>query len=286
MNLRFRIRLHTGQVESLNIESDRVLVGSGAHCEIRLNIDQAQPEHIRIDVVPQGVYATALSFEPPPTINGVPFTQAPIPPDAVLGVGGTQLQVQAAESLQTSAQPVNQLKVSPSVLILCLITAAASATLYIKGDSTSKGNMPDPPDLWGAAVAGSCPQPGGEMARAMAYERLAMAESKRERRAFYPRDGVQAVPEFERASACFTAAGDAKSALYCTEAARALREETLQDFHKFRERLRYHYNQEEWGAARYDLRNLLAITETVPGPYRDFLEQLERDISRRGGQTP
>ena len=83
--LKFQTRYPTGQVEQLSIESERVLIGSGAHCEIRLPLDQARVEHVLLEAHPQGVFVRALSFEPPPTINNVPFTQAPLPAGAVLG---------------------------------------------------------------------------------------------------------------------------------------------------------------------------------------------------------
>src|SRR5689334_24716622 len=95
--LKFQTRYPTGQVEQLSIESERVLIGSGAHCEIRLPIDQARVEHILLEVVPQGLFVRALSFEPPPTINNVPFTQAPLAAGAVLGVGAVQVFVEASD---------------------------------------------------------------------------------------------------------------------------------------------------------------------------------------------
>src|SRR3954468_18853115 len=103
--LKFQIRQHTGQVDQLSMEAERVLIGSGAHCEIRLPIDQARVEHVLIELGPAGVFARALSFEPPPTINSIPFDQAPLPRDAVLGVGGCQIYVElAAGALRTSGE--------------------------------------------------------------------------------------------------------------------------------------------------------------------------------------
>ena len=95
--LKFQTRLPTGQVEQLSIESERVLIGSGAHCEIRLPQAEARVEHVLIELGPAGVFARALSFEPPPMINNVPFTQAPLPPGAVLGVTGTQIYIEVVE---------------------------------------------------------------------------------------------------------------------------------------------------------------------------------------------
>ena len=284
MNLVFQIRHNTGQLDTLAVDADRVLIGSGAHCDIRLNIDQARIEHVRVDVVPQGVFATAMSFEPPPTINGVTFTQAILPPNAILGMGQTQIQVQLAEGGGHTALKIEKKKGKPLLwLSLALLLSALVANEMLE-EASSKANLAmEPPPLWPEQPQSACPRPPGAVARNFAYDTLTMAESKRERRAFYPQDGVQAVTDFEVASACFRAAGEPQSAVYCDEAARGLREEMTGDFRKFRERLRYHYGHEEWVSARYDVRNLLAFTENVQGEYREFLKNTERDISMRGG---
>ena len=65
--LRFQIRNADGQLEQLVVEAERALVGSGAHCEIRLPVDQARVEHVLIELGPAGIFARALSFEPSPT---------------------------------------------------------------------------------------------------------------------------------------------------------------------------------------------------------------------------
>jgi len=46
--LQFRIQLPDGGPQQLLVDSDRVLIGSGAHCEIRLPGDQAAAEHVLI----------------------------------------------------------------------------------------------------------------------------------------------------------------------------------------------------------------------------------------------
>lgn len=284
MNLRFNIRLNTGKVEVLNMDADRVLIGSGGHCEIRLNVDQARIEHIRIDVVPQGIYATALSFEPPPTINGVPFTQAPLPPDAILGVGQTQIQVQPAQGVGP-VQQVKKKQSSPLMIgsLLTIMLGVAAMFLFDEEEQRTNFNR-EVPELFAAPTPQQCKQQG-PTARNLAFDLLTTAESKRERRAFYPQDGVQAVADFEQASACFRAAGEMGSVAYCDEAARKLRDEMNGDFRKFRERLRYHYNQSEWASARYDVKSLLAFTENMQGGYREFLKDIEREIAMRAGQN-
>src|SRR3954463_6203409 len=118
--LKFQIRLHTGQVEQLNVEAERVLIGSGAHCEIRLPVDQARVEHALVELGPAGIFARALSFEPPPMINNVPFQQAPLPPGAVLGVGGCQIYVEISTEGPSADGSVQSKKKTSPVMMLAL----------------------------------------------------------------------------------------------------------------------------------------------------------------------
>ena len=85
--LKFQIRHPNGQIEHLNVDGERVMIGAGAHCEIRLPVDQSALEAVLVQQTAAGVYAKALSFEPPPTLNNTPFSQAPVHAESVLGVG-------------------------------------------------------------------------------------------------------------------------------------------------------------------------------------------------------
>lgn len=286
MNLRINVRHATGHIETLSIESDRVMIGSGAHCDIRLAVDQARVEHVRIDVVPQGVFATAMSFEPQPTINGVAFTQAPLPPDAVLGIGVCQLQVHAVDTFGATSTAAKEKKSSPVMWIATAIAAVAIGGLLLWDPSGSAGGGGKaPPELWPSESVSSCPRGAGGIARTFAFETLTMAESKRERRAFHVRDGVDAVIDFETASACFRAAGEPQSAQYCDDAAKSLREEMGHDYRMFTERLRYHYKNGELQAAKIDVRNLLKLVGEGPdtAEYREYLKQLDRELLMRSG---
>ena len=61
--LKFQTRLPTGQIEQLSIESERVLIGSGAHCEIRLPLAEARVEHVLIELGPAGVHVAHLAID-------------------------------------------------------------------------------------------------------------------------------------------------------------------------------------------------------------------------------
>jgi hypothetical protein len=275
--------LPTGQVDQLNIESERVLIGSGAHCEIRLPLDQARVEHVLIELAPAGVFARALNFEPPPTINNIAFTQAPLPPDAVLGVGQTQIYAMAADQAGGGAIVQQKKKGSSPIMLLAIIAMAAGGGYVILGDDDTGGEIARPkapPELWGPPVA-QCPQQLGPQALAFARDRLSLADAKRERRPFHVQDGVQSVPLYEQAAACFRAGGDPQSAAAADETAQKLRKDINDDYRTQRVRLDHALNIEDWPGAQHQVRVLRQFTEGKQGEYVTWLSNLERKLKNK-----
>ena len=286
--LRFQTRLPTGQVEQLSIESERVLIGSGAHCEIRLPQAEARVEHVMIELGPAGVFARALNFEPPPTINNVPFTQAPLPPGAVLGVSGTQIFVEIVEGqgMGPNGQAAEKKK-SPLMLIALLLMIPAGGYLFLQDDgSNAKDNQrPQPPELW-AAPSNVCPH-ARDRAEALSYarERMASADAKRERRPFHVQDGVLAVPIYETAASCFRAGADNASGQLAEDSAKYLRREINDDFRMRRVRLDHALNTEDYGTAQKEVRVLLQFVEGKSGDYVTWLSNLQRKLKLKLGEN-
>ena len=286
--LKFQTRLPTGQVEQLSIESERVLIGSGAHCEIRLPLAEARVEHVLIELGPAGVFARALSFEPPPTINNVPFTQAPLPPGAMLGVTGTQIYIEVVEGAAGGGLVQQKKKSSPLMLIALLLMVPAAGYLFLVDDEGFGGGpeptMPQPPDLWGPPIA-QCPQTDRAAALGFARERMAIADAKRERRPFHVQDGVSAVPTYEMAAACFRAGGDAGSGNLADESANYLRREMTDDFRMRRVRLDHALATEDYVSAQKEVRVLLQFVEGKSGDYVTWLSNLERKLKLKVGEA-
>jgi hypothetical protein len=283
--LKFQTRLPTGQLEQLSIESERVLIGSGAHCEIRLPLAEARVEHVLIELGPAGVFARALSFEPPPTINNVPFTQAPLPPGAMLGVGGTQIHIEVLESAAAGGAQQQKKKSSPVMLIALLLMIPAAGYLFFGSDEgfiEPKVTKPQPPELWGPP-AGQCPQADRAAALGFARERMAIADAKRERRPFHVQDGVSAVPTYETAAACFRAGGDQASGNLADESAKYLRREMTDDFRMRRVRLDHALATEDYVSAQKEVRVLLQFVEGKSGDYVTWLSNLERKLKLKVG---
>ena len=283
--LRFQIRLATGHVEQLNVEAERVLIGSGAHCEIRLPVDQARVEHVLIELGPAGIFARALSFEPPPMINNIPFTQAPLPPGVVLGVGGCQIYVELVENVAGAAVQ-QQKKTSPMTLITLLIMLPAAAYMFLVDDDSGATAPKAPrevPELWDAPIT-TCSYTG-EQALAFARERVAVADAKRERRPFHVQDGVQAVPIYESAAACFRTGGDPGSGQLADDSAKFLRREITDDFRTRRVRLEHALNVEDHVSAQKEVRVLLQFTDGKSGKYVEWLSNLDRRLKAKLGAT-
>lgn len=276
--LKFQTRFPNGQVEQLSVETERVLIGSGAHCEIRLPLDQARVEHVLLEAHPQGLFVRALSFEPPPTINNVPFTQAPLPAGAVLGVSGTQIFVEAAESAGGGKSEKDK-KGSGKMGIIAMFIMLPAAYMMFFDDgppADARATTKPPPELWNPPVA-QCPHQG-QQALAYARERMAVADAKRERRPFHVQDGVQAVPVYETASACFRAGADAGSARLAEDAAQFLRREMNDDFRTRRVRLEHALNTQDFVSAQKEVRVLLQFVEGKQGEWVTWLQNLDRQL--------
>jgi hypothetical protein len=282
--LKFQTRLPTGQIEQLVIESERVLIGSGAHCEIRLPQAEARVEHVLIELGPAGVFASALSFEPAPTINNVPFTQAPLPPGALLGVGASQIYIELVAAGPAGGAQQQKKQSSPITLIALCLMIPGAGLLFLTGDDAqnTEPERPAAPELWGPPAA-QCPQGDRGSALGYARERMASADAKRERRPFHVQDGVAAVPTYEIAAACFRAGGDAASGNLADESAKYLRREMTDDFRMRRVRLEHALATEDYVSAQKEVRILLQFVEGKSGEYVTWLSNLERKLKLKVG---
>lgn len=283
--LKFQTRLPTGQIEQLTVEAERVLIGSGAHCEIRLPIDQCAVEHVLVELGPAGVFARALSFDPPPTVNNVPFTQTPLAPGSVLGLNATQILVEATEAAAPGGGKQEKKGASPVTLLAFLIIIPTAGYLFLAPDGGDGGEpeRPPAPELWGPPIT-AC-QYTGPQAIGFAREKIAIADAKRERRPFHVQDGVAAVPLYEAAGACFRAGGDVGSANLAEESAKYLRREMTDDFRTRRVRLEHALGTEDYVTAQKEVRVLLQFVEGKTGDvYLTWLSQLERKLKLKLGE--
>jgi hypothetical protein len=284
--LRFSVRMPDGRNEVLTVDSDKVLVGSGAHCEIRLPAEHASVEHLEITMSVGAVYAQARAADRLPLLNGVEFMQSPVLPGSVISIGGCQMEVAVVE-ISDNPQVIKkkQEKTSP-VTYLALILAIPLAGWLILDDDGEKGppKMPkDPPALWAKAAA-TCPVSDVDEASAVASDKWVSAEGKAERRPFRVQDGVQAVPLYEAAAACFDAAGKTDEAASAKEAGTQLRRKVNEDYRAHQVRLEHALNVKDLATAQKEVKILRAFTEGLAGQYVDWLAVVERQIQLKLGE--
>jgi hypothetical protein len=280
--LQFQIQYPEGRLEQLVVDSDSVLIGSGSHCEIRLPPEQAAVEHVLITFSGGQVYAQARHMNPPPTINGAPFTQAPILPESVLTVGRVQMAiavVQVADDPNVIKK--KEQKTSPVTMVMCALLLPVALLLLIQEDeSYGIGEVPEPPSLWGDPPT-TCPQTARDLAFNVALEKKVHAEAKRERCPFHAPDCVGAVPAFEQSSVCFKAAGEDELAKEVTRSAVAMRERVNQLYRGHQMRLEHTITIGDLVTAQKQVKVLLMMLDGKQGPYVTWLSNHDRKLALR-----
>lgn len=284
--LRIHVRYPDGRQEDLAIEADRALIGSGAHCEVRLPMDAARVEHVAVQLTAQGVYAQAVAFDPPPLVSGLPFTQGALLPDTALVLGGIEIFIQAADDRPAaSIVRTNNQKSSPLTLVLIALLIPLAGYVVMMGDDDDGLGAPPKkvPELW-AEAATTCPQQSQTQALAIATDRVALAETKRERSPFDVKDGVSAVPLYEVASACYKAAGEPQAAEETKAIADMMRARLSEEYRTHSVWLEHSLKVQNWRAAQREVALMLAFTEGKTGEYVSWLSNLERQLRIKYGQ--
>jgi hypothetical protein len=281
--IRFEIRYADGKKEIANVDGERALIGNSAHCDIRLPLDQAAGEHVAVEVVGGTVRLETKAFEPPATINGMPFTNMPISPDVPLKIGSTRIFITIGE-VALDGGPVLQKKAeqtSPLMKVLAVGVLGAGAFMMLSGDDAGTSLAPAQViDLF-PTTAVTCPQSTADQALSLASDKYAVAQGKRERSPFAPKDGVLAVDLYKTASACFRVGGDPGDADDADQAAQQLSASITQDFRARRVRLEHMLALGDFELARHDVQVLRSLTEGKSGAYVQWLQQQNTMLKQR-----
>jgi len=284
--LAFQLQLPDGRSEEFLVDSDRVVVGSGAHCEVRLPPEVAAVEHVVVTLSGASVYAEARVFDPAPTINGTSFAQAPLLPDAVLAVGGAQIRVRVQE-IEGQSNVIRRKDEATSPMTYVLAAVAVPISLFILFDDEPESigaAMPKERPALFASAAPPCPQSAPVEARALAQTKRRLAESKRERGPFHVQDAVAAVPLFREARACFEVAGDADAAKEMGGSEGRLRGTLEEDYRARQVRLEHALDVKDLRTAQHETRVLLGMLDGRTENYVSWLGSVERRVSLKLGK--
>jgi hypothetical protein len=281
--IKIDIRHPNGQRESVVIEGERALIGSASFCDVRLPMDQAAYEHVLIEVQGSTLRAESKVESPAATINGMPFAASTLAPDAVLGIGNIRLYVSSVRDLFDGPQLDAKKKdeANPAIRAVGLVALAVTAYMVLHEEETPIEPPPSTQMSLFADATATCPQAAPEAAIALAEEKVAQADGKRERLPFDVREGVSAVPLYDEAIACFKAAdrpADAKE----TETSRdTLKRSMSDDFRARRLRLEKMLLVEDYDLAKKDVVVLRDMTAEKKGPYVDWLASVQSRLFPR-----
>ena len=282
---RIVIRRLDGSEEEVSAHCDRVVLGSGAHCEIRLPVEYGGVEHVELTIVNGRIYARARSFDPAPTVGGSPFIQGFVEPGVEIGIGPLRIVASLAEQrgptrAQASRTNASHTRMAAMAAVAFLLLVAVR--LARKGqEGLAPGGVAPP--LWSTTLV-TCPQASPDRAIALGEERNRIAQGKRERRPFHVQDGVAAVPLFELASVCFATGRDGERSASSARAASELRAKVDEDYHAHQVRLEHALGIKDMPTARYEVAMLRAFTEGLSGPYVAWLADLGRALRTSGGK--
>jgi hypothetical protein len=281
--IRFDIRFADGRNDVATVEGERALIGHGAHCDVRLPLDQAANEHVAVQVVGGTVRIESKAFEPEATVNGMPFATMPITPELPLTVGTTRIFISLVETTVRRHGPTSKGKseasTSPLVQALGLAIIAAGAFFLLPKPQVKVVAPVDMPDLFSGPAPTCDMAPDQALSRAAA--RLDIAEADRERSPFVAKDGVQAVQLFETAAECFRRGGDVAQASEATKAARDLRESIMLDFRARRVRLEHLLAVGDYELAARDVHVLRTLTETRSSPWISWLAGIDQLVKQK-----
>jgi len=277
-----RIELHQGNKRSVfEIDDDRALIGSGAHCDVRLGPDEAANEHLSIQVIDDDIYVEAKALNPVCTLNGAPFLEGRVIDTSVLELGGVALRVlrSAGERRVGIGQGQRKSATSPLVQVLGLVGIGVGLYSVLThpdlGDSAVNRTV-NPPPL-AAVKPEPCATRDPREARALAEQAEIEADSQRERSPFYQPAALGALNLFERAAGCYEAARDTQSAEDALKAAEELRTRVSDDVHIRHVRLGRFISRKDYAAVNHEATLLAGLIDDKVGPYGRWLSAVRRE---------
>jgi hypothetical protein len=268
-----------GTREELTINATRVLVGAGAHCDVRISGTGAGNEHLVLDLVGEEIHAHAKHFAPPPFHNQQALLNGNLGKSAEVAIVGTRLRVKvvAAETRETKGKAKRLATSAFLALVVTALPGLVYAALRERGDEPIGAPPSEVTSLFDEQAA-VCPMAAPDQAFASATTLRAVAELQREQHPFAVADGIAAVRSFDTSAACFHRAGKEREARDVTAARDALRKRIEGDYRVHRVRVEHALEEGDQRAALREVKVLRKLTTGRKGIYIDWLDMVERRL--------
>jgi hypothetical protein len=279
-----------GVATTLDLPSDRVIVGSGAHCDVRLAPDEAALEQLVLEARDEQIFVEVRNLTPACRVQGALFLGGFLPQGEALVLGPLSLSAKliAPQQAATTAQVArNQSQTHPAIQALGLVGVAVGMFYALQTTEQEKSVLAtviEPPLLFAEAGAAKCPQQDAEAALSFAQQERAAGDAKAERSPFYPGDGLAAVSSYERARVCFAVAGEKRAAQEAASASERLRQQLADELHMRHVRLERFLAQNKFDDVS---REVVLLAELVPDhshPYAQWLSAVRREVAVRNNQ--
>ncbi|CAN5924147.1 hypothetical protein BH11MYX4_BH11MYX4_24000 [soil metagenome] len=270
----------TKQAEVVVIRHHRVLIGSGAHCDIRLDDVGSAREHAELEVEGDQVIARALSYVVPPLMNGAPLVGASkLEQGAEIAILGTRIVVSVVREVNPNAarSPARRILTSIGIACALLIVPVAVYAALNRGGDEPIGPPPPPTPLWTAPIT-ACKFEAPDQAGHYAVQMRSLGDVNRERYPFDIQDGINAVSAYEMAAACHRKAGRNDEAGIDAELTSEIRDVVESDYFAHRIRLEHAIESNDAKAAYLEVKILRKLTANLKGAYIDWLNMVERRL--------
>ncbi|HSO33463.1 MAG TPA: FHA domain-containing protein [Labilithrix sp.] len=281
-HLCFEIRHADGRQERTAAQAPRIVIGSGAHCDVRLSADQAAFEQVVIEDQPAGPLVRNLAATVPTTLDGVPLSARLLGPSATVCIGATQIHITHAEQHAVAKRS----GLGPAMIAKLLVVAGLVAAIVEMSTMSADAPIakaPAMPELFAAPVA-ACPRTDLAEARAVADDQRANGDGARDRSPFDPRESRVAIKSYEIAAACYRLTRSVEASEDAAQNARRMREETLLDFRARRVRLERVLLVNDYELAAQDVAILSALTEGQQGEYPRWLATVAQEIKNHNSE--
>lgn len=273
---RFRLVYGDGRQEQVLVDSERALIGSASHCELRLPPEVAAHEHVEVFAHEGAVHFATRPYARAhlPALDGVATVEGRWQSGSMLRIGDIQMSVELVSLGMAKAKPpVWALFVAIPAIALTAVGVALARPI-----DRGLPPIPEAPVLVGPKEA-KCPDVSPEQRPVLAAEKLRIALAKRERSPFAPQEGFEAIALFEVSAACFRAANQAQPAAEADDSANVLRVKLDEDYRLRRVRLEHAYRTHQSNAVKRELTVLIPMTSHRRGPYTEWLQFLDRAVT-------
>lgn len=273
--LRFSIERAGVPPEVLEVDAPRALVGSGAHCEVRLGAHEAAPEQLLVRCTRRGLEAVCCGAPAAALLDEAPFVRGAIADGARFSIGDCGVRVERVGSPGAPSRTPGSSRLS--VLVLGVASLAAFIALLL--DPAGAGSIAPPPhrpSLWEPSDAQPCARSASDQARELAQMHWQAALMKQERSPYHLEDALAAVSLFQRAQACFERAADAAAAGRAEREFQRLLRELEADYHRRRVLLERAIEQSDWRTAAREANALQRLLGGLHAEYTAWLSNVER----------